>query len=310
MIHAFNLFGNRNKHNIRTAHGGADLVRKLAAGALRFYNHRKMHTPQKKKRLATIGKTLLVLLAGSMLAIWLALTPEGLLGKADAIAYAVCHRIVLRSFFLGDRQIPLCARCSGMYLGLLVGLLYQLPFGRRAKLPPPKILAFLGILFLAFTLDGINSYLHLFPGAPTLYPPHNALRLATGTGLGLALAFILLPVANQTLWRDAQERAIIERWTQLPAPLLIAALAAAALYSQNTLLLYPLALVSTLVIPLVLTLCYSLLGIIFFHRENTYNHLRDAWVPLVSGFIAALLQIGLVDWLRFILTNTWGGFEI
>src|SRR3990172_4039303 len=59
---------------------------------------------------------------------WLLSTPSGLLGKADAIGYAVCHRIDLRSFHLGARQLPLCARCSGMYLGALVafvGLLAQ-----------------------------------------------------------------------------------------------------------------------------------------------------------------------------------------
>ena len=53
---------------------------------------------------------------------WLLNTPAGLLGKADAVGYAVCHRIDLRSFNLGERQMPLCARCTGMYLGAVLGL--------------------------------------------------------------------------------------------------------------------------------------------------------------------------------------------
>jgi len=269
-----------------------------------------MRNSMLKKSLNTAGKALLVVFAGSLLTAWLALTPEGLLGKADAIAYSVCHRIELRSFFLGDRQIPLCARCSGTYLGVLVGLLYQLPFGKRAKLPPLKILIPMGVFFLAFAVDGINSYLHFFPNSPGLYEPHNALRLATGTGLGLLMAVMLLPVANQTLWMDAQDRAALERWPQVLGLLLLAALAALALYSQNTLLLYPLALASTAVIPLVLTLCYALLWIIIFHKENTFSHLREAWVPLSAGFVTALLQISLIDWLRLWLTGTWGGFPL
>ncbi len=263
-----------------------------------------------KKRLATAGKILLILLAGSLLGVWLLLTPEGLLGKADAIGYAVCHRIALRSFFLGDRQIPLCVRCSGMFLGVLIGLLYQLPYGKRAKLPPLKILIPLGVFFLAFAVDGSNSYLHLFPGAPGLYEPHNALRLATGAGIGLLVAVVLLPVTHQTLWVDAEDRAALEHWPQALVLLLITALAALSLYSQNTLLLYPLALATTAVIPVVLTLCYSLLWVILFHKENTYSRLRDAWVPLVAGFTLALIQIGLVDWLRFWLTGTWAGFKL
>ena len=39
---------------------------------------------------------------------------EGILGHADEIGYAVCHQIDLRSFHIGDRPLPLCARCSGM----------------------------------------------------------------------------------------------------------------------------------------------------------------------------------------------------
>ena len=73
-----------------------------------------------------------VLLAvGLLLVGWLFNTPGGLLGKADAVGYAVCHRIDLRSFYIGDRQLPLCARCTGMYLGAMLGLVYQVFFGRR-----------------------------------------------------------------------------------------------------------------------------------------------------------------------------------
>ena len=55
---------------------------------------------------------LLILATGLILFGWLAYTPPGLLGKADAIGYSVCHRIAVRSFMLGDRQVPLCARCK------------------------------------------------------------------------------------------------------------------------------------------------------------------------------------------------------
>ncbi len=193
---------------------------------------------------------------------------------------------------------------------MLVGLLYQLPYGRRTRLPPRKILIPLSLLFLAFAADGINSYLHFFPAAPSLYEPNNALRLATGTGLGLLIAVFLLPVVHQTLWADGEDRAAIERWPQVLVMLAAAGLAALALYSQNTIILYPLALASTAVIPLVLTLCYTLLWVIAFHRENSYRRLRDAWAVFLAGFTLAVLQIGLVDWLRYWLTGTWGGFQL
>src|SRR3990172_2315903 len=102
----------------------------------------------------------IVLLAVSLLLLgWLVNTPAGLLGKADAIGYAVCHRIDLRSFYLGDRQLPLCARCNGMYLGAMLGLAYQAALGsRRGGTPPKRVLAAAAALGLAFVVDGVNSF--------------------------------------------------------------------------------------------------------------------------------------------------------
>ena len=78
---------------------------------------------------------------------WLLNTPAGLLGKADAIGYAVCHRIDVRSFHLGDRPLPLCARCSGMYLGAGLGLIYQSIFSRRhTGTPPLRVIVPLGLM--------------------------------------------------------------------------------------------------------------------------------------------------------------------
>src|SRR5512140_2838258 len=118
------------------------------------------------KRYLFSSKIIPWLVAASVLFVWLVYTPAGLLGKADAIGYAVCHRIDARSFHLGDRQLPLCARCSGMYLGAVLGLVYQSALGRRrGGLPSWRVLAVLGLFVVAFGVDGINSYLHLFPGA-------------------------------------------------------------------------------------------------------------------------------------------------
>ena len=116
-------------------------------------------------------KILVPTLGLALLFFWLVETPAGLLGKMDAIGYAVCHRIEARSFHLGDRALPLCARCSGMYLGALLGILYQLPLRPRAGLPTRKVSFVLLVFLVAFAVDGINSYVHFFPQFPSLYNP-------------------------------------------------------------------------------------------------------------------------------------------
>src|SRR3990172_9985519 len=93
------------------------------------------------------------LIAGILLLLWLGLTPAGLLGKADATGYAVCHRIDLRSFHIGNRPLPLCARCSGMYLGAMLGLIFQVVRGRRAGMPLKKILVVFGVMVVVFVVD-------------------------------------------------------------------------------------------------------------------------------------------------------------
>src|SRR5450759_1456011 len=69
------------------------------------------------KRIGAGSKYLVIAAAVLVFTGWFINTPPGLLGKADAIGYAVCHRISERSFHIGSIQLPLCARCSGMYLG-------------------------------------------------------------------------------------------------------------------------------------------------------------------------------------------------
>lgn len=259
---------------------------------------------------APLLKGLLVFLGVAVFGVWLILTPGGVLGKADAIGYSVCHRIAERSFFIGGRQMPLCARCTGMYLGMLVGLLFQLPAGRRTEFPPLKIILPLSILFAAFAVDGVNSLLTSFPTAPNLYQPSNFLRLTTGAGLGMLVPLFLLPVFNHTLWDSHDPRPAIARWPQALALIGVAALAALAAATHANLILWPLAVLSSLTVPLILTMCYALFWIIIFRRENVYPSLKKAWVPLLAGFTTAMLQIGLIDLLRYRFTGSWTGFVI
>jgi uncharacterized membrane protein len=266
--------------------------------------------PGRFARFTGILKALLVFAAGLVILGWLSFTPPGLLGKADAAGYAVCHRIESRSFFIGDRQTPLCARCSGMYLGALLGMAYLARSGRQAGLPSLKVSLVLGSFLLAFGLDGINSYLQFFPGFLGLYEPHNWLRLITGTGLGLGIAAILVPVINQSLWSTYDNRAALAGWRELLPLLGMAAILVLALLSGLPLLLYPLALLSGVSILLILSLVYGVVWIMIAKQENRYQRFRDAWVPMLAGVVTAVLQIALFDLGRYWLTGTWSGFNL
>jgi uncharacterized membrane protein len=235
-----------------------------------------------------------------------------LLGKADAIGYAVCHRIDLRSLHLGDRQLPLCARCTGMYLGALLalGVFAALGRGRAGGLPPRAVMAVLLSFIALMGFDGVNSYLSLFPGAPHLYEPNNTLRVITGTLNGLALATLTFPVLNQTLWADWDERPVLGGWRHLALLVALAGGVMALTLSGLHTVLYALALLSALGVLALVTALNTMLLLMAARRENRVNSWRGAVLPLVAGLTLAVLEIGLVDAARFAIFGTWGGIPL
>ena len=257
------------------------------------------------------SRSLVFLAAGLLLAGWLLNTPSGVLGKTDAVGYAVCHRIEGRSFHLGERPISFCARCTGMYVGAVMAMVYLTILGRRRTGWPGKgILGILGLFLVAFGVDGINSVYQLMFNSALLYEPNNTLRLITGTGMGLVIAAVLLPAFNQTVWRRFSERAVIEDWGQFAGLLALCLLFDLLILTETPFFLYPLTIISALGVMIMLTMIYSMALLILFRKENRISHYHDLILPLSGGFIMAMTQIILLDLGRFLLTGTWDGFHL
>jgi uncharacterized membrane protein len=272
--------------------------------------NKKAGLPENKNKLARI---LMLILGSGLVMIWLVNTPPGLLGKSDAVAYAICHRIGSHSFHLGERAFSLCARCSGEYLGFLWGFIFHLFFAKdRYNFPTLKTLLALGVLFLFFVFDGINSFFHLYPGLEqfSLYTPQNFLRLFSGLGMGVLISVILYPLLGQTLFKEQVEEVTFT--TTRDWFLLIggAALIGLLVLADNPLLAYPLILISTGGLLTLLTILYTVIWVLILKKENSFgNWMNLAWWG-VGGFFTAILQVALIDLIRFLLTGTWSGFLV
>jgi hypothetical protein len=173
--------------------------------------------------------------------------------------------------------------------------------GAAAELPRPSILGVLVLFILAMGVDGVNSYLSLFPGGPQLYPPRNILRLFTGTLHGLALGALVLPIFNFTLWQNIPSARSLERLPELALLSALALLFSLALPTGTPFLLIPMALVAVLGILLTLTSINTMILVVATRREGSFVGGRAALPFIVGGLVLAWVEVGGLSLARLLL---------
>ncbi|PWH17643.1 MAG: hypothetical protein DDG58_07680 [Ardenticatenia bacterium] len=239
---------------------------------------------------------------------FLLLSPGDVLTKTRLIGYAVCHQLPERSFHLAGEQLPLCARCSGTFLGALAGFVL-LTLRRRHRaigLPPAPIAVVLVIFIVALGIDGLNSYLTFFPGMPHLYQPHNWLRLTTGTFNGLALSSIIYPVFNYSLWHDVVDTPSIKDFKELSLLIATGIGIVIVVLLEPAPLLFPLAILSALGVLALLTVLNTVLLLMLFNRHGRVVKWQQALLPLWVGLAVSFVELGAIDVLRYLVTRGAG----
>ncbi len=256
------------------------------------------------------------LAALAALAAWIYIAPPGLMGKLDAVGYAVCHRLDSHSLHVGGIQLPLCARCTGEFNAAAIALVFQGIVGwRKSRLPNRGIIAMLVLFFLAFAIDGSNSYLALikntyagaFRNIPNLYITDNTTRVFTGSGMGIAMASVLFPMVNQSVWRQAPEQPVLD-WRKFGLLVLIVLALDFAMLTENPFVLYPVAFISTFGVLALLTMVFGIVWIMVMKEDNSFERIRQLWLPALAGLTLAFLLVLGIDLFRFSLTHTWQGF--
>lgn len=250
-----------------------------------------------------------VLAAGA----YLYVTPPGLLDKIDALGYAVCHRIDSHSYFIAGRQLPLCARCTGIFQSAAITLIALIAAGRGrcSAFPPRRVIAVLALFMLAMGIDGLNSYLGFFHGLlPQAYTPANWLRLATGTLDGVVMAALTLPLFSFTFWREPDPRPAIRSLRELAGLALLAALGGGLVLTGLPALLVPLAVLGTAGEVALLAAVNTTIVLLLTRQENRVTGLHTAVWPLLAGLAVTLAMIAGIDAVRFALTGTWGGLPM
>jgi uncharacterized membrane protein len=218
--------------------------------------------------------------------------------KAFAVGSSVCHQIPSHSYESSGIQFPLCARCSGLYLGSFIGLAYYFTQGRKKALPKRGFTLLLLFFFLVWAGDGVNSFVTDFLNKTILYETTNTTRLITGFGMGLVMSTALMTLFNLTVWKDGINLPLLHSPLQVAAYTVVSALIAWILLSANATFFQVFAYVGIVTVMTIITLLYAIFWIILLKKENSFTEWNSLGLFLTAGFASAMLQITLLNMLR------------
>ncbi|MBC8390054.1 MAG: DUF2085 domain-containing protein [Actinobacteria bacterium] len=124
----------------------------------------------------------------------------------DKIGASVCHQLPARSLQIGDIILPVCARCSGIYIGFFISaiVLFILFRKRENGLPPLYIIVILALFLISTISDGIISNFASFN-------TNNTIRFITGYLCGIAMITIIYPIFNFQYFKESNDTAIFSR---------------------------------------------------------------------------------------------------
>ena len=126
------------------------------------------------------------------------------------IGYAVCHQLPERSIFIEGKQLPVCARDTGIYIGSLISLLFILLSRRRRSnsIPVPYISFTFVFFMLLMGVDAVSSYVGFRETT-------NSIRLLTGLLVGISLPLFMYPILIDNLLEEHDEEHILKSWYEL-----------------------------------------------------------------------------------------------
>ena len=138
---------------------------------------------------AFAGAWAALLLSAPILASWSVTRPVA--GMTYVMGSVICHQLTARSFHVGDLQLPVCARCLGLYAGAVIGALVS-GWSRSGDASRDRVRRWR----LAMTAATIPTVATLVVEWLTIAQPSNGIRFAAALPLGIAAAWLLADVVR------------------------------------------------------------------------------------------------------------------
>lgn len=202
------------------------------------------------------------------------------------------HWMQEKAVWIGGHTLSWDARCSGIYIGLGIGVLWHLLLDKKAKnLPPLYILLFSSLLFIPLFAD-------VFTVRYGFRPPSNDLRFLTGLLFGQAFSVYIYPAFITLTVAAGCERAAIDSWHRFTVLLVIIAGAYLARFLDHIAVYY-------LLESLAVFGCLSLFAVIVFGALKCFGKGRgcmDKGIKINKGTAKALMALAGIAAIGFILS--------
>jgi len=121
------------------------------------------------------------------------------------VGSGACHQNPQLSFFDGSLYLPVCSRCTGIYIGFIFSIIAILILERKVKISLPSFKLIIALIIFAFFM-GLDSILTSLK----IIEPNNYIRLITGYLVGWFIAILLLPLKNSVIWKAGTEKQYLD----------------------------------------------------------------------------------------------------
>jgi len=198
----------------------------------------------------------------------------------ERIGYAVCHQLPEKSIFIEGKQLPVCARDTGIYFGSLISLFFVLLSKRRRSnsIPVPYISFTFVFFMLLMGVDAVSSYVGFRETT-------NSIRLLTGLLVGISLPLFMYPILIDNLLEEHDEEHILKSWYELLLLLFLVISSYLLILYFNVQLYYPVAFATVIGIGALHFLLLCTLISFFVLNFNIKSNIKKALLIFPQSFI-------------------------
>lgn len=190
--------------------------------------------------------------------------------------------------------MPVCSRCTGIYLGIFLSLLALILIERRTKgeFPSLKIVLVSVGAFLLMGLEVILSTLGFIQS-------NNIIRMSTGFLMGWFMVLLLLPLANNSMFKKYLRKNYLDSpkkfWIWILAGLILCTI---FIFTYSHILV----LWSIISVFGMVTFTTLILFILFFSLTRkltgSIDSLKNFIISIITGIAVSLALLSLFSYLR------------